>query len=185
MFSIWSFGNEMKQAIILILLLSAALGKAQAQAYYKYLYLSKVGGSFEAKYYLQDRIALKHIGSDFISIGIITKLTDTSLFLFDTEMLFDSIAEIDIRGKHFKGRNFSRITGKLMVAGVGLPLIDIINQKQMTSGSMLVIGGAIVASGVILQVISRKKFVPGGEYKMQVINIQLPEKVPSENDSGG
>lgn len=176
----------MRQTIGWILFMVVCFGNnAKAQSYYKYLYLSKVGGGFEAKYYLQDRIALRHVGSDFVSIGTISKLTDSSLFLFNTEVLFDSIAEIDLRGKHFKGRNFTPMTGKLMVAGVGLPLIDIINQKQMTSGSMLVIGGAIVASGVILQLISRKKFVPGPGYKMQVINIQLPEKTLPERDSGG
>jgi hypothetical protein len=126
-----------------------------------FLYLSKINGKFEKRYYATDTIKFKLEGAFQSTRGSIQSFTDSSFYIHDTEILLKDIEYIDI------DRGF--IGAKLIVAGIALPLIDIINQSYPPDARILYISGGLIVSAFIIRLFQSKNFIPGKNHKLDII----------------
>ena len=148
----------MKRLLLLFFLIQWSSGSI-AQSF---IYLKKVGGNFERRIYINDTIRFKLKGDDYFTRGGIELLTDSSFYVYNTEVLLKDIEAVDVN-RGFLGM-------KVLIAGLLLPAIDIMNQSYPPSEEILKISGGLIGVAVLLAIFRKRYFKPDKKnHKMKII----------------
>ncbi len=121
------------------------------------------------KIYENEIIRFRILDDPMFIEGEIQGFSDTCILIHDTEVPISIISEIDIRGRNFDGFDTRSSAGKLIVAGLFLPLIDGVNQDFRIQSSILLISSGLLMSGIILSLIKPKKISTQGKYRMVIV----------------
>jgi hypothetical protein len=134
-----------------------------------FLYLTKINRNFQLKYFAGNEIRLRLHEQEYFTSGIIEGFTDSSLIIHSTEILLASIAQIDIQGLNYSVWSYRSSPGKLIIAGLLLPLVELGNTGRI-GPSIGISSLLILSSGITMRLLEPKFFIPGGRNKMNVVN---------------
>lgn len=161
----------MRKIFFLFILSSGLLCQIHAQSH---LYMNALGKPFQLRIYEEEYIKFRFEGDKNFTSGIIESFTDSGFYIHETHVLLSDIERFDIRGKNFGIWSFRSSPGKLMIAGLFFPLIDIINHNSPPAPNTLLISGILFTSGIVMKSIQRKYFIPGPRNKVSIILDESP-----------
>lgn len=136
-----------------------------------YLLLTKIGSGFQLRIEQYEELTFRLKDEEYFVSGIIEDFTDSSFYVYETEIPLREIAEIDIRNKNHSIWSFRSSPGKLVTAGIMLMTMDLLNQREKISKKISIISGSLILAGVIMKIAERKYFAPGKRNKLHIINL--------------
>lgn len=156
------------KALVTILVLLICL-PATAQ---RKLIIAKRASPAKYVFYEGDEIRFKLKGEKFWNKALIQGLGEDFIRLHYTTIKLSEIEAIDISsvgGGHF----LKLVSGIAITAGVGFAAIDQFNRTVVdgepgVDEKTMIIAGGLVASGVILNLLRRKKVKVGGRFRLRV-----------------
>ncbi len=150
---------------ILIAIFWSLGGSAIAQ---HILYLKKLGGSRSVKYQVQDEIKFQLRGDTYFTSGKIEGFGSDYFIIHETEVYLKDIWRFDISDKNVTYFSFRSSPGKLMFAGILLPLADFTNQTVVAGNSaswppnsIIIASGSLILAGLGLRLIAPRYFKLG------------------------
>ena len=142
------------------------------------------------RYQKGDVIHFTYATDKEIQIQRILDLNDTLLMMNFDSVAYYRITKLDLRER--KGNTFVQKLGRyMMVAGVLLPLIELLNtgvfqdenREASVSPGVLVTSGVLVGGGALLAFIKKPYFKPGRKFRLIIVDERSPfylEKPVSE-----
>lgn len=161
-----------------VLIVFTLLIYAQPLTAQKFLVLEKMGSPKKRyQFYVGEKLEYQVKGERFFREDVITDLVD-SVIVFDYGFYtFSKINAINIKGKKQVSFDPVRIGPYLIVAGIGLFLIDqfnntIINGNKADIDKRLLRSSAIMAgAGGILMLLKRNKIKLKGNWRLRIVDI--------------
>ncbi|MEJ2003430.1 MAG: hypothetical protein P8X57_00350 [Cyclobacteriaceae bacterium] len=147
-----------------------------ASAQERYLLLRKVGKPYQIIFEEGEQMRFRVKGEKHFVEDYIQGLSGDYIRFHYYNIHLDEIEAIDVRDRNFTVFSFRSSPGKLIVAGVGLIVIDQANQVLIRdepaglSTGTAIVAGSLVASGFLLRAIQKKYFRPGGKFKIEIVN---------------
>ena len=135
-----------------------------------FIYLNKIGGRFQLKIYEDEYIRFKLKGTDIFFSGQIEYFKGQKFSVHQTEIPISEITEIDIRNMRFTGRNTAGSSGKIIAAGIILPVITLLNGENPLLGNFVFIPIGLLVGGVVLRLMHRKSFEPKSGFNIVIIH---------------
>jgi len=105
-------------------------------------------------------IKFKLSGDSYYTTGRIQYISDSSFKVYETNILIKDIETIDLNPQINSSSIFSGASGKVIIAGLFLPVIDLINQGDPPTPAIWTVSGSIVLAGFLLKLIENRKFYP-------------------------
>jgi hypothetical protein len=168
-----------KSKALLFLILIPFFGTIpSAVAQSEYIVVEKSVSNRQIKYESGDKIVYKLKGEDFFRNDVIVALNDTAIEFHYQQILYNEIAEVDVRGKRFSGTNWRSIGTKIQIVGIGYIAIDQFNQVVVRgedpsfNENVWIAGGLIYIGGSVLKRLSPKKVKLNGKYRIRYMNIK-------------
>ncbi len=165
----------MVRTLLIACLLSWTSVDAFAQQ--PFLYLKKLGGRREVRFFSGEEIRFQLKGDPYFVSGPIEGFGDDYFVVFGTEVYLKDIDRFDIKGKNVSWFSFRSSPGKLMMAGLALPIVDVGNQlitekegKVNLHPSVIIVSAALITASIILRLIEPKYFVLGEKRKAVIVN---------------
>lgn len=132
-----------------------------------------------ARYQKGDPIHFARAGEKEIQIQRILDMNDTLLMMNMDSVAYYRIARLDIRGK--KSATYAQRLGTyMMIAGVILPLAELLNtgviqdDEPTVSSGVWVASGVLVGGGAILAFVKKPYFKPGRKYRLMIVDDRSP-----------
>ncbi|MBL7832990.1 MAG: hypothetical protein JNK18_03510 [Cyclobacteriaceae bacterium] len=164
-----------KNVILILVLFVASLGASAQQRQVIVLKKERV----LARYQVGDVLAFARTGEKNIQLQKILALNDTSIMMNLDTVAYYRISKLDIRGRR-KSTFAERLGAYMMVAGVVLPLADLINttavQKEDASidQGVGVTSVALFSGGALLFFSKSKYFKPGRTRRIMIVEKGSP-----------
>lgn len=150
----------------------------QIKAQREYIVVEKTLKNKQIKYSSGDQIRYKLVGEDFFRTNHIVALNDSSIEFHYNNILYNEIAQINIKGERFTGIDLNNIGKYAQIVGIGYIVIDQFNrvvvqgQEADFEKEVWVAGGLIFLGGTIIKMLSPKKVKLGGKYRIRYMNIE-------------
>jgi len=165
-----SFLPMIKRILILVFLVASFTGSAQQ----KTLVVEKMGASRRYAYRSGDEIKLQTREKHLILKNYLWIDSDSIITIGTRTM----IPLTDI-GAVYHQTYFPRLmTHLLLIAGAGYIVLDsfnnLINNNQVFEQNTIIIGGSLIAAGVLLIPFHQKKCRIGLHWKVKVLDINIP-----------
>lgn len=132
-----------------------------------------------ARYQKGDAIHFARAGEKEIQIQRILDMNDTLLMMNMDSVAYYRIARLDIRAR--KSATYAQRLGMyMMVAGVILPLAELLNtgviqnDEPSVSSGVWVASGVLVGGGAILAFVKKPYFKPGRKFRLMIVDDRSP-----------
>ena len=164
----------MIQRILLTIFLVLPLLDVAAQQ--RYLLLRKVGRPYQIIFEEGEEMRFRVKGEKHFIKDFIQGFSENRIRFHYYDIDLSEIEVIDIRDRNFRVLGVKSIPGKLIVAGIGLVIIDQANQVLIrdepagVSTGIAIVSGSLVAAGFIIRAIQKKYFRPGGKHLIEIVN---------------
>ncbi len=169
----------MTRILFVIAVLAVTAGSVTGQEYQeRYLLLQKAGTQKRVIFLEGDEIRYKLRGDDQFRRNYILGLRKDTIRFHYHEVALAEIEVIDIRRKGFQNFHFDSGGNKVIIAGLLFLTADVINKELIQdepggiSGQTFAITGAIVGAGVLIKLLEKRKFRPGGRYIIDIIDLR-------------
>ena len=143
----------------------------------EYIVVEKTLSNKQITYSSGDNISYKLKGEDTFRTDHIVALNDSSIEFHYNHILYNEIAQVNIKGHRFSGINYYSIGSYAQIAGIAYIAIDQFNQVVVRgedasfNDGVWIAGGAIFLGGTILKWIAPKKIKLGGKYRIRYMNL--------------
>ncbi len=164
----------MKNRIVTILFILIPIIQLWGQE--PYLLLRKVGRPYQIVFYEGEEMRFRVKGEKKYIKDYILGLQGDRIRFHYYSIKLSEIEAIDVRDRNFTVFSFRSSPGKLFVAGIGLVLIDQLNQVVIRdepaglSTGVAIASASLIASSFILRAIQKKVFRPGGKSIIEIID---------------
>jgi len=134
-----------------------------------------------ARYQIGDVIHFAREGDKEILVQRILDMNDTLLMMNFDSVAYYRIKKLDIRGR--KANTYAQKFGRyMMIAGVMLPLIELLNtgvfqdesQEAHISSGVAIASGVLLAGGAILTFTKKPYFKPGRKNHLMIVDNRSP-----------
>ncbi len=166
----------MVRVILITFLFSWTSVDAFAQQ--QFLYLKKLGGKREVRFFRGEEIRFQLKGDPHFVTGTIEDFGENYLVVFGTEVYLENIARIDIKSKKVSWFSFESSTGTMLMAGLALPIVDVANQlitekegKVNLHPSVIIVSAVLVTASLILKLLEPKYFVLGEKRTAVIVGL--------------
>jgi hypothetical protein len=162
----------------MITLAVALVNFQHASAQQEFIVVEKTLKNKQIIYSSGDKITFKLKDEDFFRTDHIVALNDSSIEFHYHNILYDEIAEINIRGKRFSSFNVQSVGTYAQIAGIAYIAIDQFNQvvvrgeEASFNEGVWLAGGLVFVGGTILKMLSPKKIKLDGKYKIRYMNLK-------------
>lgn len=162
---------------LLLILLASFFSNQVASAQKEFIVVEKTLSSKQIVYSSRDKISYKLKGEDIFRTNHIVALNDSSVEFHYNQVLYNEIAEVNIKGHRFSGINYYSIGTYAQIAGIAYIAIDQFNQVVVRGENasfnegVWIAGGATFLGGTILKWIAPKKVKLGGKYRIRYMNL--------------
>lgn len=164
-----------KNVIVLLLL---CLGSHIAASQQRQLIVLK-NEEVLARYQEGDVIHFARANDKEILVQRILDMNDTLLMMNSDSVAYFRIKKLDIRGRK-KSTFLQKIGGGLIVAGLGLPIVEVINTGLVQDEGVSVSKGvtvtslALIGAGAAFIFIRKPYFKPGRKYHLLIVDKRSP-----------
>ena len=143
-----------------------------------YLILMKAGTSKQVVFLEGDEIRYKLSGEDHFRKNLIVGLRRDTIRFHYHDVALSELEVIDIRHKGFQNFHYSSGGTKVIMAGLLFLAGDYVSQKLIRdedgplSSGTYAISGTIIGVGLLMKLIEKKKFRPGGRFIIDIIDMR-------------
>ena len=143
----------------------------------EFIVVEKTLSNKQIVYSSGDKISYKLKGEDIFRTDHIVALNDSSIEFHYYHIMYNEIAQVNIKGHRFSGINYYSIGTYAQIAGIAYIAIDQFNQVIVRgedasfNEGVWVAGGAIFLGGTLLKWIAPKKIKLGGKYRIRYMNL--------------
>lgn len=165
---------QKKTSCLWLLLLAGFLcGTVRAQSLTgnPYLLLQKTGTPNSVVFHEGEEIRYRLRGERNFRHGLIQGFGQNVIRFHYLEVPLSEIETIDISRKEYTRFHFRSSGTKVMIAGAAFLVLDWGNQQEV-SPATLTISGSMIAAGFILRLLQKRKFTPGGRYRLEIIDLR-------------
>ncbi|MEM9327189.1 MAG: hypothetical protein AAGA85_16090 [Bacteroidota bacterium] len=157
--------------LLLLLTLTSATVSAQA-----FLYLKKLGGKQEVKFFKGEEIRFQLRGDEYFVSGQIEGFGVEAFIVHGTEVSLKDVDRYDIRNKRTSGFDYQTSSAVMLTAGIALPLVDLGNQfivegrdRVRLHPSIIITSASLIVGSFIIRWLEPRYFVPGRKKRAIIV----------------
>jgi len=169
----------LRQTWIIMLLTLVSLTAAGQQTNEPYLLLRKAGTRKQVVFKEGDEIRYRLRGENYFRKSTILGLHPDTVRFHYFEVPVSDFEVIDIKGQNFQNFHYNSGGNKVIIAGVLFVVADYVSQELIRdeegglSGETYAIAGGIISVGIIMKLLEKRKFRPGGRYIIDIIDLRV------------